>query len=95
MLVISQHTIQNSEEFWSATKTITSLLPSNLKLYSVYASTDKKSCTCVWECSSMQEIQKLLDSNWGSWCKSWCYEVNQATSIGLPKIALTMEALHN
>lgn len=95
MLVISQHTIQKSEEFWAATKTIASILPSNLKLYSVYASMDKKNCTCVWECSSQQQVQKLLDMQWGSWCTSWCYEINTATSMGLPKTALATEALHN
>jgi hypothetical protein len=95
MLVISQHTIQNPEEFWKATKTITSILPSNLKLYSVYASLDKKNCTCVWECSSQKDIQSLLDKQWGSWCKTWCWEVNTATSLGLPKTALATEALHN
>lgn len=95
MLVIANHTIQNADSFWSTAKSITNMLPSNLKLYSVYASTDKKWATCIWECNSVQEVQKFIDSKLGNYCKTNCYEVNQTASIGLPKIAMTVEAIHN
>lgn len=93
MLIIAHHNIQDTEKFWSAAQTITSVLPSHLKLHSVFPSTDLKTGTCIWEAPSVMEVQKFLDDNVGSISKNFCYEVNQAASIGLPKIA--MEAANN
>ncbi|HMK04065.1 MAG TPA: hypothetical protein VK489_07740 [Ferruginibacter sp.] len=36
----------------------------------------------------MEEIQKLIDDNVGDISKTFCYEVNQPFSMGLPQAAM-------
>jgi len=93
MLIIAHHNIQDPEAFWTAAKEITSSLPSNLKLHSVYPSQDQKTGTCLWEAGSVQEVQKFLDDNVGKISRNFCYEVNTAAAFGLPAIQLA-EALN-
>jgi hypothetical protein len=93
MLVIAHHNIQNTEKFWATAKTLTNVLPPNLKLHSVFPSTDLKTGTCIWEAPSVHDVQKFLDDSVGNISRNFCYEVNVAAAVGLPKIA--MEAANN
>jgi hypothetical protein len=92
MLVIAHHDIQDPETFWSAAKNIGSVMPSSLKLHSVFPSADMKSGTCVWEAASVGEVQKFLDDNVGNVSKNTCYEVNDAAAMGAPKMELEATA---
>jgi hypothetical protein len=85
MLVIAQHNIQNPSVFWSAAQNISALLPSDLKLLSVFPSKDMKMGTCLWEAPSADDVQKFLDEHVGNVSKNYCYEVDEANAMGLPK----------
>lgn len=89
MLVIAHHDIQDPEKFWAGAKEM--VLPSHLKIHSVFPSTDMKTGTCVWEAPSANDVQSFLDESVGSISKNACYEVNEDAAIGAP--ALTMEAV--
>lgn len=86
MLVIAHHDIQDPEKFWSSAQQLTASMPSGLKLHSVYPSADMKTGTCVWEGSSVAEIQKFIDDGVGNVSKNTCYEVNEAAAMGTPKM---------
>jgi len=92
MLVIAQHDIQNPKVFWSAAQGIIPLLPADLKLLSVFPSKDMKSGTCIWEGSSANAVQKFLDDKVGNVSKNYCYEVDEANAMGLPKRAMEATA---
>ena len=91
MLVIAHHDIQDPETFWAAAQSIGSSMPSNLKLHSVFPSTDMKTGTCVWEAPSVHDVQKFVDDSVGNVSKNSFYEVNDAAAIGAPVKA--MEAM--
>jgi hypothetical protein len=93
MLVIAHHDIQDPEKFWGAAKDIGSVMPANLKLHSVFPSTDMKTGTCVWEGPSVNDVQKFLDDNVGSISRNTCYEVNEAAAMGVPPQAMEATAL--
>ena len=88
MLVIAHHHITDPDKFWSTAKDVTSSMPSNLKLHSVFPSSDMKTGTCVWEAPSVNEVQKFLDDHVGSYSKNICYEVNQEAAMGVPKMVM-------
>jgi hypothetical protein len=90
MLVIAQHNIMNPQAFWSSAQKLTGLMPADLKLLSVFPSKDMRSGTCLWEAESAEAVQKFLDNNVGNVSKNFCYEVDEANAMGLPK--KTMEA---
>ena len=85
MLVIAQHTILNPQVFWSKAQSINALIPADLKLLSVFPSKDMKTGTCIWEGVSASAVQKFLDDNVGNVSKNFCYEIDEANAMGLPK----------
>lgn len=95
MLVIAHHDVQDPQSFWSAAQKVTSMLPPNLKLHSVFPSKDMKSGTCVWEAPSVNDVQKFLDDNVGEFSNNFCYEVDEANSMGLPSKKMTAAASAN
>jgi hypothetical protein len=94
MLIIAHHNIQDPGVFWSKAKDITSRLPENLKLHSVFPSKDMKTGTCIWEGPSAAEVQKFLDENVGNVSKNFCYEVDKEAAMGLPKTEEELTATH-
>ena len=92
MLVIAQHNIQNPQAFWSAAQQLSALMPADLKLLSVFPSKDMKTGTCLWEAESANAVQKFLDDNVGNISKNFCYEVDEANAMGLPKKAMEATA---
>lgn len=95
MLVIAHHDVKDPKAFWSKAQTITSNLPSNLKLHSVFPSKDMKLGTCVWEAPSVNDVQKFLDEQAGDVSNNTCYEIDEATSMGLPQKKLVASAASN
>lgn len=93
MLIIAHHNIKDPEKFWNEAKNVTSKMPSNLKLHSVYPSSDLMTGTCVWEAPAVNDVQKFLDDYVGDVSKNYCYEVNEAAAFGIPKFAV--EAINN
>lgn len=85
MLVIAQHIISDPQKFWASAKEIGAVLPSHLKLHSVFPSKDMRSGTCVWEADSTANVLRFLNENFGDISKNICYEVNEAAAIGLPQ----------
>jgi hypothetical protein len=85
MLVIAQHNIQDPQEFWSLAQKVNALMPADLKLISVFPSRDMKMGTCLWEGPSANAVQKFLDDNVGHVSKNYCYEVDEANAMGIPK----------
>ncbi len=88
MLVIAHHQISDPDKFWAKAKEVTTSLPPNFKLHSVFPSTDGMTGTCVWEVPSVNEVQKFLDDGTGDVSENVCYEVNLEAAMGAPKIAM-------
>ena len=86
MLVIAHHNISDPEAFWAKAKEVTENLPGSLKVHGVYPAKDGKTGTCLWEADNVQEVQQYLDEQAGKLARNFCYEVDVAQSVGLPKI---------
>ncbi|HEU4858991.1 MAG TPA: hypothetical protein VFT15_04110 [Chitinophagaceae bacterium] len=85
MLVIAQHTnITDPAAFWAKAQSVIGAAPADTKVLSVFPSQDGKTGTCVWEAGSVDELQKFLDKESAGLATNFCYEVNEATAIGLP-----------
>ena len=94
MLVIANHDIHDPEKFWALAQTVTASLPLGFKLHSVMPSMDMKTGTCLWEAPSVMDVQKFIDEGTGSFSNNSCFQVNEAASIGLPKVEMEA-AVHN
>ncbi len=88
MFVIAHHFIQEPEAFWASAPDILAAIPPHMKLHSVYPSKDLKTGTCVWESTSADEVQNLVDSFLGELSRNVCYEVKEEAAIGLPEKTL-------
>jgi hypothetical protein len=88
MLVIARHDIQDPQAFWTTAQNVGSIMPADLKLHSVFPSKDMKDGICVWEGPSVEAVQKFLDDNVGTVSKNFCYEVDAATAMGAPAMAM-------
>ena len=86
MLVIAHHNISNPEGFWSVAAEVTKELPGNLRVLGVFPATDAKTGTCLWQADSVQEVQEFLDKNAGQHARNFCYEVDEAKSMGLSAV---------
>ena len=95
MLVIAHHDVKDPQAFWTKAQTVTSILPPDLKLHSVFPSKDMKLGTCIWEAPTVNDVQKFLDENVGDVSNNTCYEVDEATSMGLPAKKVTEAAAAN
>ena len=85
MLVIAQHTnIIDPAAFWAKAQSVVGATPAGTKVLSVYPSQDGKTGTCIWEAGSAAELQKFLDGASEGLATNFCYEVNEASAIGLP-----------
>jgi hypothetical protein len=85
MLVIAHHFIQNPDVFWGKAREVTSSLPADLKIHSVFPSADLKTGTCIWEAKSVEEVQEFLDKETGTVARNVCYEVKEEMAMGLPE----------
>ena len=86
MLVIAQHTnITDPQAFWAKAPTVIGHAPAGSGLHSVFPSQDGKTGTCVWEARNVDELQQFLDSETDGMATNFCYEVNEASAIGLPE----------
>ena len=86
MLVIAQHTnITDPTAFWAKAQSVIGAAPAGTSVISVFPSQDGKTGTCVWEAGSVDELQKFLDKESERLATNYCYEVNEAASIGLPE----------
>ena len=86
MLVIAQHTnITDPQAFWSKAQSVIGNTPAGTSVLSVSPSQDGKTGTCVWEATSVDELQKFLDTASEGLATNFCYEVNEAMAIGLPE----------
>ena len=86
MLVIAQHTnITDPAAFWTKAQTVIGAAPVGTSVLSVFPSQDGKTGTCVWEAGSADQLQQFLDAASEGLATNFCYEVNEATAIGLPE----------
>lgn len=90
MLVIAHHNISKPQEFWNAARENTKNLPASLRVHAVYPSKDQKTGTCIWEASSVQDVQQYMDKTVGKYAKNLCYELNEKEAMGLPQIKQSM-----
>ena len=86
MLVIAQHTnITDPAAFWEKAQSVVGAAPEGTSVLSVFPSQDGKTGTCLWEGGSADQIQQFLDGASEGMATNFCYEVNEAVSMGLPE----------
>ena len=93
MLIIAHHNVKDPEKFWNEARTVTSKMPANFRLHSVFPSADGRKGTCVWEAPNVEDVQKFLDDMTGGMAINYCYEVNGDTAFGIPET--TVAAINN
>jgi hypothetical protein len=92
MYVVAHHTIVDPAKFGGNAQ---SLLrpPEGIQLHAFLPNTDMTKATCLWEGSSREAVQHLLDSTLGTASQNMCYEVDTKQSLGLPAARVSEAAL--
>jgi hypothetical protein len=87
MFISVNHKINNPGEFWtSAQKSLPELPTKDVqRICNVFPNTDLTEATCIWEASSIADLDHYLRSKVGSWSTETYFEINAAQAMGLPK----------
>jgi hypothetical protein len=82
MYIVAIHTISNPEKFWSAAKAMS--IPAQLKLHSVFPSTDGGKGTCLWEAPSLEAVRQFVEPLTTGIARNEYMLVEAASALGLP-----------
>ena len=63
MYIVVEHTITNSAKFWTAAQEGMPLMPAALKLHHCFPAPDGNRAVCVWEATSIRDVEKYFDEN--------------------------------
>ncbi|NTS42245.1 hypothetical protein HRG84_15185 [Flavisolibacter sp. BT320] len=85
MYIVVNHTITNTEDFWTAAQKHLPLLPEGgvRRVLHVFPNQAMDACTCVWEAESIEKLEHYFLENLGNASTQTCFQVNEATAVGL------------
>gem|GEM_PF-566117 len=84
MFVTVIHRISNPDQFESAAKSATEVIPSHLKLHQYLTATDRKTATCLWEARSVADVKEFLEPVVGHVSQNEYLPLNAEAAFGLP-----------
>lgn len=87
MIIIVNHKINNTKDFWaSAQKSLPELPASGVKrIIQVMPNADMTLATCVWEADSIEVLDNYLRSKVHDFSTETYYELNSAAAMGMPQ----------
>lgn len=87
MIIVVNHTINNTTDFWASAQKSLSELPASgvQKIIQVMPNNDMTQATCVWEADSIEALDVYLRSKVQDWSSETYYELNSAAAMGMPK----------
>ncbi len=84
MFVTVIHRISNPDQFESAAKSATEVIPSHLKLHQYLTAQDRKIATCLWEARLVDDVKEFLEPVIGHVSHNEYLALNAEGSFGLP-----------
>ncbi len=84
MFVTVIHRISNPDQFESAAKSATEVIPSHLKLHQYLTAADRKTATCLWEARLADDVKEFLEPVIGHVSHNEYIPLNGEASFGLP-----------
>ena len=84
MFVTVIHRISDPDQFESAAKSATEVIPSHLKLHQYLTATDRKTATCLWEARLADDVKEFLDPLVGHVSQDEYIPLNAEGALGLP-----------
>ncbi|MEP6675396.1 MAG: hypothetical protein ABJA78_09575 [Ferruginibacter sp.] len=87
MIIVVNHKINNSAEFWaSAQKSLPELPISGVnKIIQVMPNNEMSEAVCVWEADSIEQLNTYLRSKVHNWSTETYFELNAPASMGVPQ----------
>jgi len=84
MFVTVIHRISNPDQFESAARNATEVIPSHLKLHQYLTATDGKTAMCLWEARLVEDVKEFLEPVIGHVSKNEYIPLNAEAAFGLP-----------
>jgi hypothetical protein len=84
MFITVLHRISNPDQFESAAKSATEVIPAHLKLHQYLTGTDRKTATCLWEARLTDDVKEFLEPVVGHVSQNEYIPLNAEASFGLP-----------
>ncbi|GAC1662917.1 MAG: hypothetical protein NVS9B15_26120 [Acidobacteriaceae bacterium] len=84
MFVTVIHRVSNPEQFESAAKSATEVIPSHLKLHQYLTATDRKTATCLWEARLADDVKEFLEPVVGHVSQNEYIPLDAESAVGLP-----------
>jgi hypothetical protein len=84
MFVTVIHRISNPDQFESAAKSATEVIPSHLKLHQYLTAKDRKTATCLWEARLAEDVKEFLEPVVGHVSQNEYIALNAEAAFGLP-----------
>ena len=85
MYIIVNHNINNPEDFWASAQRNLPNLPEGgvQRVLNIFPNQLMDKATLVWEADSIENLQKYLKEKLGSASYDSCFQINEATAMGL------------
>ena len=86
MIIVVNHKINNTADFWAAAQKSLPELPASgvQRVLQVMPNADMSQATCVWEADSIDSLNTYLRSKVSNWSEESYYELNAAAAMGVP-----------
>ncbi len=86
MIIVVNHKINNTADFWASAQKSLPELPADgvQRVLQVMPNADMTQATCVWEADSIDSLNSYLRSKVSDWSEETYYELNTAAAMGVP-----------
>lgn len=87
MIIVVNHKINNTGDFWASAQKSLPELPVNgvQRIMQVMPNTFMTEAVCVWEADSIEKLDEYLRSKVHDWSTEEYYELNTAAAMGMPQ----------
>lgn len=85
MYIVVNHTISNTEDFWTLAQKHLPNLPEGgvRRVLNIFPNQTMEVCTCVWEADSIQNLEQYFSEKLGNASSQTCFQINEAAAVGL------------
>ncbi|RYZ47782.1 MAG: hypothetical protein EOO14_23065 [Chitinophagaceae bacterium] len=85
MYIVVNHTINNTEDFWTSAQKHLPNLPEGgvRRVLHVFPNQAMDNCTCVWEADSIEKLEQYFQDKLAHASTQTCFQVNEAAAVGL------------
>lgn len=84
MYILVQHSVSDPAKVWPRAQQNLANIPSSMKLHHSIPTPDGRKAVCIWEASSIDTLQKVLDPMLGPEARNEYFEVVNKEGVAMP-----------